>query len=534
MDNSPGVHDSELRRTLHTLWRRRFTLFLSLVACVGAAVAVSMQQTPTYLGEARVIVRALPAGASSELAPVNSETEAQLVASEPVAARVAEALDLADKPSELLESLSVVAVLPTEVLRITYVSTDPVLAASIANSFAKEYLNLRTEQLIDNLKDAQNAIERQIASVQRDMEVLTQQILEQQEAGNLSLVASLEAERSSLTARLAVLQQSLDQVRPDLFESFGGGEIVQAATEPSEPYGPNHLRNGSVGLFLGLALGLVLAFVRERLDDRLRDRHDLQRSAGAPVLGMVPRVASDKVDGFRPVILADPTSQAGEAYKSVRASLQHLGMRDDLKSLLITSPGAGEGKSWTAANLALAFAQAGWRVILVSADLRRPSIESYFRVPRVPGLADWLLTRGSEVSRYVHDPRFPNLRVVPSGKPVGNPAELLGSSRLVNCIRELEDNCDLVIVDSPPVLAVSDSLVLAAEVDAVLLVVHGSSTTRSAIVHSRELLDRVGANVVGSLLNSYTHSFNDGGGYYYRYYQSVHEVDPSAPRASSV
>ena len=272
-----------------------------------------------------------------------------------------------------------------------------------------------------------------------------------------------------------------------------------------------------------------MAFLRERLDDRLKGRDDLESITQAPVLATIPRYTSSSKKFKEIVTISQPQSSASEAYRSLRTNVQFLSARSELHTLLVTSALAGEGKTVTSVNLATTFAQAGRRVILVSADLRRPTLESYFGLPdHRDGLSSWLLATDRELWNLIVDPGIDNLRILPCGPVPPNPAELLNSPRFGDLIRLLRGNADLVIVDSAPTLAVADASIISSQADATLLVVNATTAQRSTVVRAVEELRRVGADVLGSVLNAYDPSASP---YYsrYGYYGSTYESQ--GPRA---
>jgi len=304
--------------------------------------------------------------------------------------------------------------------------------------------------------------------------------------------------------------------------SLGGGEVIESATLPSAPYSPNHLSNGLIGALFGLMLGIGAAFLRDRLDDRFRGRGDLERAVGAPVLATVAKFRVAR-NSYPLPVRVDPRGPASEAYRSLRANVQFLAASQGIRSFVVTSPGAGEGKTATSANLAVALAQAGVRVFLVSADLRRPVVERYFSLPKgSTGLSTWLAGQrdDDDLWRLVQDPGIPYLRVLACGPIPQNPPELLASPRLRALVSELEDNSDVVLYDSAPTLGLADTIVLASRVGGTLLVVDAGATGRSAAVHARQELERVGARIVGSVLNALDPSSTT---YYYPAYHSTYE-----------
>jgi capsular exopolysaccharide synthesis family protein len=269
------------------------------------------------------------------------------------------------------------------------------------------------------------------------------------------------------------------------------------------------------------------------LDNRFRGRADVERATGAPVLAAVPRFETSQSAGGSPLIsISQPKALASEAYRILRTNLQFIAMERGVKSLVVASASPGEGKTVTAANLASVLAQAGNRVIIVSADLRRPTIENVFGIHGAPrGLSTWLASHDESIWPLLRDPGIPNIRVLPSGPIPQNPAELLNSSKTAELIAALTRECDFLIVDSPPVLAVADATILASRVDATLLVVDASRTHRSATVHAKEELERANGYLAGSVMNSMDSNEST---YYYgpRHYYASEESVGSTPGAN--
>jgi len=201
------------------------------------------------------------------------------------------------------------------------------------------------------------------------------------------------------------------------------------------------------------------------------------------------------------VTLANPRSPVAEAYRTLRNNVQLSNVDNPVRSLLVSSASQDEGKSTTLANLGVTFAQAGNRVVLVDCDLRRPTLHKLFGVPNDKGLTSMLLADQSAALPLLDTP-VEGLRLLPSGPPPPNPSELLGSKRLEAAIARLQEEADLLLFDSPPVLAVSDAAVLARRVDAVLLVVSAGKTKRDQASRARQVFDRTGARILGVVLNN--------------------------------
>jgi capsular exopolysaccharide synthesis family protein len=515
VDQPVGESPIELRRYLGILRARKWTIILIVLVCVALAIGYAFQQTPLYRAQASVLVQPVPYGAtsSSVLLPVDVTTESQIVASEPVAVLVQRDLDYEGSIQSLLGPVDVGGGAPpgtgsasgTQVLVVRYISPDPEFAAAAADSFANNYLEYRQKQALRNLLAARKPIQTRLDSVTEQLTQVGEDITEASQAQDASLVTALESQRNVLLARLAVLQQRLDDLQPGEAARSGGGQVIQSAVVPSTPASPNILRTALLGLVMGLGLGVGLAFVRERLDDRFKGRADLELAFNAPVLATVPRFATDKQNPRRLIIVDEPSGIASESYRSLRTNLQFVLSQRGAKSVVLTSASAADGKTATTCNLAVAVAQTGRRVVLVSADLRRPTLENYFGLTATGGLSTYLMENAG-VQDLAHDVGIPYLRVIPSGQVPFNPAELLTSPRLPQLIAALEANADLVLFDSPPVLAVSDAAIISSKLGGAVIVVDAAKTHRSAALHAKQEIERAGGIVLGSVLNSFNPS----------------------------
>jgi capsular exopolysaccharide synthesis family protein len=446
-----------------------------------------------------------------------------LISSETIAARVVEEVDRAVDIEQILPDLEVEAQGETQVLRISYTAADPELAQEVTQAFADTYLAYRRDQAVEDVLQESEIVEQRVQSVSEQLTDVTEDLAEAERTDDSALAASLETQRSVLIARLGVLQQQLDDLESESAAGRNPGDVIEPAAVPRAPSSPDHLRNGILGLFFGGLLGIGLAFLRERLDDRFRDRSDLERAIEAPVLAIVPRYSSKT----RLVSAEGSQMAATEAYRSLRTNLQFIVAQRGSKSFLVTSPSAREGKTSTTANLGHLLAQTGERVIIVSSDLRRPSLGAYFDIEEggeEKGLSSWLASDGLTLWDIIADPGIPNLRVIPSGPLPPNPAELLTSSRLPRLVQLLEANADFVLFDSPPILPVADPAVLAASVRDTLLVVNAASTQRSATIHARAELERVGAKLIGAVLNSFDRGTSPN------YYGSYKNYSSQAPK----
>ncbi len=494
----------ELRDYLRVLGERWWVVVLSVVVVVLITLLVSLMATPQYKAVASLVYqrntldRALFGAQVFE--NVNQardvETGAALVKLDSVAAGVKEQTGSTLSDQELLDMVNVKPEGSTDVVHIEAVSPDPIEAAAVANAFAEQFISFR--QTNDR---ATVAAARELVKEQLD---------------------SLSSEDAASDYGL-MLKEKYETLR--ILESMqnGGFILVQRAAPPPEPFSPQPVRNGILALVVGLVLGIGLAFLLDYLDKRIKDEKTLEREFGLPVLASVPAVGGKWVANGRGPRSNEPVGFKGdsavllESFRTLRSSLQYFDVDSSLRTILITSGVPQEGKTITTVNLAFSLALSGKRVIVLEADLRRPMVHRYLGIENAMGLSSVLAGARSitEALQLVRMDDFAyheqladedeldavsmrrNLYCLPSGPLPPNPAELLGSTKMAQLIDHLEEMADYLLIDTPPLLPVSDALTLAKHVDAVILAARLNSTTKEDAQEVRDLLGRTGVRVIG-------------------------------------
>jgi succinoglycan biosynthesis transport protein ExoP len=276
--------------------------------------------------------------------------------------------------------------------------------------------------------------------------------------------------------------------------------IIDLAEEPRSPSRPDRLFNMAAGLLSGLLLGVSLAFFIEYLDNRIKTPDEIKIHLGLPPLGLLPMVRnSDSKSGYP--LLSDASSvKLTEAFRTFRTNVLFSSAETGSRSLMITSTGPSEGKTLVSGNLAVSLAEAGLRVLLVDADMRRPKQNDVFGVTSEPGLSD-LLVGNAKASESVRKTSFAGLWILPAGRIPPNPAELLGSNRFDEFLRSLREHFDWVLIDTPPVMAVADASIVAHKVTGVVFVVGADMVSRHAAVTALEQLENAQAKLIGGVLN---------------------------------
>jgi capsular exopolysaccharide synthesis family protein len=494
----------DLEDALQILWRYKWSIIAISLLMLAVAVFVSRRQTPVYESEARVLVVPIDLGTETGPEEPNLATEAQVLSSVAVAIIVTERTESSEAPRTLLGDLSVDQPTDTDILEIAYRDADPETARDFANAFAQAYLEYRESIADEAVAQAREAIELELETLQRRLRTVERLLapldLDDPDRG------SLQGEQSLL--QTLILQAQLAQLQ--IPQEVSVGRVIQPASIPSSPISPNHVVNGAFGLVAGLALGGGLAFLRERTSGRVRTTDEAEDYLGAPVLGAIPRVPQWR-RRKRAFLVARTQwgSPAAEAYRILRASVLSA-VQGDGRSIVVTSPHGGEGKTATVANLAVVLARAGKRVSVVSADLRRPRLHEFFRANGDTGLTDVLAGRASldqamqkitYATSTAAERGSVSLWILPSGRVPENPAELLSSPAMEQVLTALEGSSDIVLIDVPPILPVSDALVVATLAGNVLLVIGPKSSNQTAIVSARQRLDKVGAHIIGGVLN---------------------------------
>ncbi len=321
--------------------------------------------------------------------------------------------------------------------------------------------------------------------------------------------------------------RAYESIRLAEAESTSGVLLKDAAIPPVEPSQPKPVRSALLGGFVGLFLSVGSIFLIEYLDDTFKTPEDISRVLKIPVVGMIGSMEHMK-DGSGKVYVGEhPRSTIAEAYRLVRANLEFASVDQPLHTLLITSVGPEEGKTTTAANLAVIFAQGGKRVLLVDSDLRRPNIHKLLNIQNWSGLSDLFLGNTSGVLKSVAWGET-KLSVIPSGPLPPNPSELLGSAKFKQILDKLSENVDIVILDSAPSI-VSDPIIISSKVDGVLLVIKPGTTKMGAAQVLLEQFKRSGARVVGVLLNPIPRNFyrySSKYEYYSKKYQASSKGEP--------
>jgi succinoglycan biosynthesis transport protein ExoP len=381
-----------------------------------------------------------------------------------------------------------------------------------------------------------NAVKSQIQSLNARIVALDR--LQNQSATEISTLPATETEEAQLGQQVQTIQKMADQLQEDyqkakMSEAVEAGqvEIVDLADVPTLPIASGRARKLALGVLLGLLLGVGAAIVVDGMNTSIRRRDDIERVLQIPGLAVIPKFADgaqrrrlpksvSRKNGKRSpygdnglVTLADTRSQGAEAYRTLRTNLIFSQAVQSMRTIVITSASPAEGKTTTVANLAVSFAQQGMRVLLIDCDLRRSRLHKVFHIVREPGMTDLILGH-AEQEAVTRETPVPGLYVIPSGPLPPNPSELLGGERMRKTLQSLGEGYDLILMDTPPLLAASDAAVLSTLSDGVVLVVRAGLTESEAGQIAMQQLGAVGARVVGAVLNDPDSKVPEYGRYY--------------------
>ena len=530
-----ALMDSELKVYARIIWRWLWLILLCTIAAGIVAYLVSIYSTPVYQASSTVLI-SIKRGASSDSVDIwaserIARTYSQLMTRdetiETVANTIAQSLEgfnLEAFKTEITD-INVTPVRDTQLIKITVEGVSPSLAVRVADTlpaiFIEEMKQVQTEDYAGTK-----------ASLENQLGVLTEQIDQTRNAiasYSDSTTAREEVELARLNDQLTTTENNYAQIFSRLadielveVQSTDNISLVERAVLPEAPIRPRTLINTLLAAIVGGMMALGSIFLMEYLDDRIKSPRELANITNAPLLGAVtriPQAVADRTGSTNTnslITVREPRNPISESYRGIRTNLQFANVDSNIRSLIVTSAIPNEGKTTTAANLAIVMAQSGMKVAVVDADLRKPSQHKIFGIPAKTGLMNALFNEGVSPLRFAAQGSITNLSVIPCGKRPPNPSEIIGSQRMRNLVQQLQKEVDIVIFDAPPLLAVTDAQILSTQVDGVLLVTR-QGTDRGAVARAVESLEQVNARLLGMVMNNMRRTASDEY-YYYEYY----------------
>jgi len=517
----------ELREYWNILKRWWWLMVACVLVSAGSSYIGTRRMPRIYQAKTTVMVgqtlqQSNPTSGDFYISQQLAQTYAQMVVRQPILGGAAKALGLHYVPAP--ETISTRQVPGTQLLEISVRDVIPERAKAVADEIANQLI-LQSPTAREDA-DRQAFVLQRLAGLEANIRSTEEKIAEEQtklEAANSA--RAIQQYQDNITA----LEQRLstyESTYASLLMSVQGGTnyitIIEPANLPSRPISPNVAQTVLLAAAIGLGLAVGGAILIEFLDDSIKSPDEVTRITQLPVLGAIARIEGER---YREKLIVhnQPLSATTEAYRVLRTNIRFSFVDRPMRTLLVASPGPSEGKSLTLANLAVAMAQSGLRVIIVDTDLRRPVLHKIFNVSNTEGLSSILLAPEPDPESYLQDTGVENLQLLPCGPLPPNPAEILGSERMGALIDILRAKADLVVFDSAPILVVTDAVVLAARLKegGVLLVTDIGRTRRGFAKRAVDELQRAHVNVLGVVVNRIT--MHGGSEYYYQYYQDYTE-----------
>jgi non-specific protein-tyrosine kinase len=501
----------------YQLWRWAWLIALAAALCAASAYIFSRRTIPVYQTTMRLLVSNPPSQSSIDTTSMISvasmaQTYAQMLTDTPVLDQVMARLGLKMASKDLAKAISVSVVPNTQILAVNVEDTSPGRAVDIANMlgqvFAERMLQMQSQRYSATLE-----------GLQKQVEDMGKQI---NDTNALLLKETDPAQKLELETRLTQYRQlysnlvmNYEQVRLAEAQTSTSVAVSQPAQLPSSPVRPKTLQNTLLGAVVGMLVAIGGVIIIEALDDTIKDPEEVRRKFGLPILGVIARHAI--IEG-KPITQEQPRSPVSESFRSLRTNVTYAAVDTPLRWIMVTSPTPLDGKTTVCANLGVVFAQGGKKTVVVDGDMRRPMESRRFGLPERSGLSELFLgplesTNGSEQATGVA-----GLKVVGSGALPPNPAELMASKKMIEILDRLSAENDLVLVDTPPVLTVTDAAALAPGMDGVILVAKPGVTKLAAFKQTLEQMQGVGAKVLGVVLNEVEPRSGKYGHYYHSYY----------------
>ncbi|MEL7156178.1 MAG: polysaccharide biosynthesis tyrosine autokinase, partial [Actinomycetota bacterium] len=504
---------------LQILRRRWPWVTLATVVVMALATVVTVSRTDSYAATAQVILgNSAAQEAINDPLFNNARTADRELSNEVNLAQGDAVRGDVERQLGVEPTITVSADDESDSLRFTATAADPDDAALHANTWAEVYVEFKRREATDSIAEAITVFEADLADLRSERRALRQPLdeLEDQLAAAADPTrqaelrsqldrrsAEMSTEFDLLDTRVQAVAQNITQLELNRrLASTGTARVVQVAAAPQAPTNGSLVRNLVLATFVGLMAGVAAAIVAESLDRTIKTAEDVA-SLGLPVLGVIPAPGRAIPESELPLAtMRHVGTPVAEGYQKVRTALEFALLGRQINSLLITSANQSEGKTTLSINLAWAMSAVDHRVALVDVDFRRPRIHDVFNCPAKPGLSDNLLSNTplTQLALRVDEHGSRNLIVIPTGTEPPSPADFVASPTFTSLIRKIEAQADLVILDAPPVLPVSDAPSIGRQVDAVIVAVKAGATKRDELVETLEDLRGVGADVIGLCL----------------------------------
>jgi len=502
----------EMRNVMNSILRRWWLLVV--LTAIGAILgyAISRAQTPVYHASTTVLVGESITSSSVDRVDIQIsealiQTYAEIARRQPIMQGVVTTLNLNESWQDLSKRVSVTPIESTQLIEIGVEANSPEQARIVADEIVNQLILLSPSSFENPDNQLTTSFNReQIINLQERIVAGQQRLSEIDSAINNSVseveLTALQQEKTALEGFIIEWERNYTQLltltepRRDPTQL----SVVEPAHSSNRMIRPRILLNTVLGGAIGMILALGLIFLLDFLDDTYRSLKDFPRPEDVNILGSIRKIRGQKLSD-KIIAHLEPHSPITESYRIIRSRLPFKRGDNLARSIMVTSSMPEEGKSVTAANLAVVFAQANYKTVLVDADLRHPVLHKAFNVKNEAGLGDMLSSRGMRIEDCIKNTSVNNLQILTSGEPLPDPSSQLGSERMEQILRDLKKIADIVIFDTPPALVFADAITLSSRIDGIIMVIRAGKSTRSAVNQTLLDLQNANANLLGSIFN---------------------------------
>jgi succinoglycan biosynthesis transport protein ExoP len=496
--NQPNLSMTDVKKYFYLIWSWTWLILLAGILAGGAAYYISKRTIPIYESSTKLLVSipsSLGALDTSSLVDYYSMTStyADMLTDGPVMQGVIDKLKLDMTPEGLKNSISVENIQDTQLLIVTVSDPSPARAADIANTIGNVFSDRVRELQSERYKASLAGLEKQITDMAAQVASTKKTIAATTDPATLAQLQDQIAQYQEIYTSLVT---SYEQVRLAAVQTGTDVVVSEPATVATSPVSPNTTRNTILAAVAGILLAAGAVFLFDMVNDTIRDPFVISNRFNLPTLGVI---ASHKEKEGRPICLTEPRSPVAESFRSLRTNIIYAGVDTTLHRILITSSSPRDGKTTVTANLAVTMAQGEVSVVLIDADFRRPAIHHKFGLHNRVGLSDMFLP--NPPVQVVRTVKGTSLAVITSGVLPPNPTDLLTSRKMKQMLELMGKKCELILLDTPPILSVTDGYALAPMMDGVILVVRPGVTKMGEFQQALAKLRGVNAKVLGVVYN---------------------------------
>lgn len=508
----------DLREYALLLWHWTWLILLAGIIAGGTAYYLKSQQVPLYTASTLLLVSEPPTAkttdtSQSAIVPSNlmAQTYTQMIKNLPVLQQVVERLQIPLNPLTLKSMISVNLIQNTQLIQATVTDTDPERAAAIANTLGSVFAEqIQTLQAV-RFEQSKTSLTQQIAEMETQLQQVSDQLAIATDPQEQS---QLDAKQTQYRLIYSNLVTSFEQLRISEAQSTTIVAQVEPAIVPRGPVSQNSTQNILLVSFVAMLLTAGVISAANLLDDTVRNPEELTRQLDLPILGVIPH---HTVKDAAPITQVQPYTSISEAYRALFNNVEHTSPENKMHRILVVSPLAEDGKTTVITNLAIIMAQRGLRTILLDGDMRWPRTHRYLGLPNSSGLSNFFRNSGGDQTENIQVTPSKNLYLVSSGPLPSNPADLLGSPRMTAILDWLNQRADIILIDAPPSLIVTDAAILAPQVDDILIVVKAGKTKIDSVKRMVTSLRQQDARLLGVVINDVKFK-NPRYSYYYRDY----------------